>query len=302
MRSRKLNHNHFGRGMTAVVSFIVPTLLIASTAYASTGTLGGDSANPTASGLDAYCSGANFDMYVGQVGTFQTNGGTAYEGINSGYNQSTQINQAYNQLNAGHGIGVGSYFFLGSLNSTHEALNGQNATEWGIYQGDEAAAYFDEANSTTSPYEVNHYTENIIYGDFESYGEWSSAYQTLNDDVWYGFVEAVEGNNIAVGAYTSADYWSTYFGNPLVTVAEWTSETSENTINVGYCPGATAFAPFNYASGKSNPGADFYGGSSTSSSNALVWQWSYSTSSTPGDFDQANISHWNTFFHKSYSP
>jgi hypothetical protein len=44
--------------------------------------------------------------------------------------------------------------------------------------------------------------------------------------------------------------------------------------------------------------AQFYGGDSESSTNALVWQWIVGDA----DYDQTDLTHWNTLFGLSYTP
>lgn len=76
---------------------------------------------------------------------------------------------------------------------------------------------------------------------------------------------------------------------PVYTV-EWTSIYSWGTQ--GAC--ATTM----WYDSAHNQYANFWGGDSRTSTNALVWQWI----SGNNDYDQTDLTHWNALFGTNYAP
>lgn len=281
---------------SAFVPLISGVILVtASTAaWADTTILGSDNAGPTASTLEAACPSYNFDAYIGEVGYATAGGGvTTREAINSGYNQASEINSAYNQFQIGHGIGVGGSFVISGVADSGLSPSNTNAYNWGEDQGAGAVLYLAEDNNTTN--EVNHYTMNTIYADIESNSNWSST-QSYNQEVWDGFVYEVQANVVNVGVYSSPGNWTTYFNNLSVTQLEWTPHTSESTIDSGYCPSTSA--PFSTFTNGPIAGASFFGGEGTGSAAAMAWQFV----SGSADYDSWDLTHFNEEYGTSYHP
>jgi hypothetical protein len=270
------------------------TATVALPAWADTGILGADSDNPTASVFSTNCPGNNFDTYVGRIGYASSNGTTTINLPGTTYNASAQLNTAHARFTGGHGIGDAGYFPIVKLPSSYPQTE-QGGSEWGIYEGDQAASYLETDNSTSGY--VNYYMSTwTIYADIEGAGWFTGSNEVINEAEWAGFVEAVEGNGINVGVYTSPGTWTSYFGNEGVGVLEWTTHWSESTVTApGDCPSSNAFALF--AHGPAG-GAVFFGGVTTSSNLAIGWQWCLGNN----DYDQIGLSHWNTEFGTSYSP
>ncbi len=284
-------------------SILVPVLsgaivVTASTgAWAATAIQGSDNAGPTAATLVAACTNYNYDAYIGEVGYATAGGGTTTRNtVNSGYNQASEINSAYNQFEAGHGIGVGSSFVISGVADSGMTQNNTDAYNWGRDQGSAAVTYLNDDNATTSPYEVNHYTQNTIYADIESSSNWSGTTLSYNQEVWDGFVYEVQLDGVNVGAYSSPGNWTTYFNNMSVTQLEWSPITSESTIDSGYCPATTT--PFQTFTHGPAAGASWFGGETNSSNATMAWQWV----SGAADYDSWDLTHFNSEFGTSYSP
>lgn len=273
------------------------TLIAASTsAWAATAIEGSDNSGPTAATLEAACTSYNYDAYIGEVGYATAGGGVVTrEAVNSGYNQASEINSAYNQFEAGHGIGVGSAFVISGVADSGLTQNNTDAYDWGEDQGAGAVLYLEEDNDTMSPNEVDHYTQNTVYADVESTSDWSGTL-SYNEQVWDGFVYGVQNAGVNVGVYSSPGNWSTYFGNMSVTQLEWTPHTSESTVDSGYCPSTTT--PFQTFTNGPAAGASWFGGETASSNATMAWQWV----SGGADYDSWDLTHFNSVFGTSYSP
>ncbi len=120
-------------------------LVVASgAAWGATAIEGSDNNAPTAATLEGACSSYDYDAYIGQVGYATAGGGvTTKEGINPSpnYNDSSMINSAYNQFEAGHGIGVGSSFVISGVADSGLTPSNANAYTWGEDQGSAAVLY-----------------------------------------------------------------------------------------------------------------------------------------------------------------
>jgi hypothetical protein len=285
----------------ATVSSLV-VLTTASAAWGANGILGSDDAGPDAATLTSNCSGYNYDQYLGQVGYADpSTDSDTREVVGSTYNVKADINSAYNNFNAGHGVGVGALYFLYGLEDTTYTKNSTQAFNWGEDQGAFAVADLNSDNATSG--EVDHYTQNTIFADIESAGDWyaeGSPNVDLNNYVWNGFVDYLESATVLVnvGVYSSPDFWADDFSGASVPEMEWTSEKSEGTISSGYCP-STAFASFTDGPLGGTLAAQWFGGVTNSSTVALDWQW---VSSHSADYDQIGLGHWNTLFGTSYNP
>jgi hypothetical protein len=205
------------------------------------------------------------------------------------------INSAYNQLQIGHGIGVGSAYVISGVADSGLTPSNANAYTWGEDQANFAANDLYLDNNTTSPNEVDHYTMNTIYADIEAGSDWSST-SSYNEEVWDGFVYEVQAQLINVGVYSSPGNWSTYFGNMSATQLEWTPKTSEGTIDAGYCPSTST--PFQTFTNGPAAGASWFGGETASSNATMAWQWV----SGGADYDSWDLTHYNAEFGTSYSP
>jgi hypothetical protein len=270
-------------------------LLTSSTAAfaTDTGVLGSDDGGPTGPTIVAKCGG-NYDNYIGQVGYGTAGGGVnTIDPVGTSFNQTNEINQAYNNFEAGHGVGVGAAFYLSGVALSGLTQNNANAKLWGEDQGAAAELFLAEDNATTSPNEVDHYTMNLIYADVEATdSEWSTTI-SYNQQVWDGFYQYLEGVGINVGGYSTNSFWNTDFSNLAVSQIEWTSQTSEPSSEITTCPGV----PFAQFSGGPDNRAIFWGGESPTSNAALSWQWALGTA---GDWDQIDITHYNSLFGTSY--
>ncbi len=279
----------------ALVLVLSGVILIATSAVAwgATSIEGSDNSGPNATTLEGACTSYDYDAYIGEVG-FATSNPPTRNAINppDGYNESSEINSAYNQFGAGHGIGVGAAFVISGVADSSLPETDAGAYTWGEDQGSDAVSYLNTDNATTG--EVDHYTLNTIFADVESGSGWGTA--ALNEEVWEGFSYEVQNQVVNVGVYSSPSNWTTYFGNMTVTQLEWTPHWSESTIDSGYCPATTT--PFQTFTNGPAGGAVWFGGETASSNDTMAWQWV----SGGADYDSWDLTHFNAEFGTSYSP
>ena len=210
------------------------------------------------------------------------------------------------QANANHayhqGIGTGVYYFMGGPGvDPHYNGTASEASAWGAAQAGRALA--DAAKL--------HVTYPVIFMDIELPGGpsdytpapdngWNSVYTApCSSVVKSGFVAAsldrADFNGFAdyvtshssdkVGVYSAPSIWSSIFGTgsdaSIPTTYEWTYESFTSSL---------AHPPHNWCltGSASSTCARFFGGVSSSSKYALMWQWSGGGGSDNGvgDFDQ----------------
>ena len=210
------------------------------------------------------------------------------------------------QANANHadhqGIGTGVYYFMGGPGvDPHYNGTTSEASAWGAAQAGRALA--DAAKL--------HVTYPVIFMDIELPGGpsdytpapdngWNSVYTApCSSVVKSGFVAAsldrADFNGFAnyvtshssdkVGVYSAPSIWSSIFGTgsdaSIPTTYEWTYESFTSSL---------AHPPHNWCltGSASATCARFFGGVSSSSKYALMWQWSGGGGSDNGvgDFDQ----------------
>lgn len=246
--------------------------------------------------------GGTYGGYLGQYG-----GWYSIQHCHGGAVNSTDVNAAntnYTTYNAG--FGTGEYFFLGgpgrdpSFNPNSYTTS--DATAWGDEQGNLAASIWEQTGSILSAY---------IFGDMELYNGFNNWYSgcsdsiisstdccTIQDDqaVINGFLAAIRAASprgyLRPGIYGSGPYWAATFGcincspgSPgyIPNVPEWTYGSTP-TPNPPLYP-----QPYGWTAGQNT--AQFFGGQSTSSPYAVMWQWtSGSFSGGLGDYDQINES------------
>jgi hypothetical protein len=261
--------------------------------------------------LDEPVVGGDYGGYFGELGTFYDVLGESHSAcvpLEYRYFNSTNASDAawdYDEFGAG--VGAGGYFFMAGpgkdpgFNDT-----ASEASSWGELQGEKAVAEWN-AMDLNFP---------ILFGDFEGnydYG-WNDVWNFNSSTCGYtkntgytgiassidratfnGFWDYIEYDTTTAafpGAYSSPDWWNLTFSgacsgsNPNACIQstwEWTSE-NESSISPG---------PSSWTEGSTT--AQFFGGQTSSSAYALMWQWTTpsetgcSTSSDPttcGDFDQ----------------
>ena len=193
------------------------------------------------------------------------------------------------------GIGVGAYWFMGGPGvDPHYNGTQAEASAWGARQA--ARALADIANG---PIDYP-----VVWADIELPGigpapdnGWNSVYTSPCSGVvrtrgvpaavdradFNGFASYVAAHSkYKVGVYSSAGVWRSIFGTgsaaSIPNTYEWTYEPE--TTNFGNAPTGWCL--------KSGGCAQFFGGQTSSSRYALMWQWSGGggVSNGVGDFDQ----------------
>lgn len=119
---------HRGTRPAVFVAAIALFTLTAVPAWAVNGVLGADDSGPNSSALVSNCPGYRYDSYFGQLGYSTSSGLTYYNApASSGLNNSTDIQSAYNNYVAGHGIGVGGLYWVTSVSGTSYPQTQQGA-------------------------------------------------------------------------------------------------------------------------------------------------------------------------------
>jgi len=193
------------------------------------------------------------------------------------------------------GIGDGAYWFMGGPGvDPHYNGTAAEASAWGARQA--ARALADIANG--------HFDYPVVWADIELPGigpapdnGWNSVYTSPCSGVvrtrgvpaavdradFNGFASYVAAHSkYKIGVYSSAGVWTSIFGTgsaaSIPNTYEWTYEPE--TTNFGNAPTGWCL--------KSGGCAQFFGGQTSSSKYALMWQWSGGggVSNGVGDFDQ----------------
>jgi hypothetical protein len=237
--------------------------------------------------------------YIGMAGNWartegcKTGNFLAYSATNS-----AQANANYTKYHLG--IGTGVYWYMGGPGvDPHWNGTTAEATKWGAAQAADALAAMKKLNVTYP----------VVWADIELPGiepaldnGWNSVYSSpCSEHVVKSSVPAdvdrAEVNGYAnyitahskykVGVYSSAPVWTSIFGTGtdslLPNTYEWTylPETSNTSAKPsGWC----------LAGGKTC--AQFFGGQTSSSKYALMWQWSGGggiTNRYGFDFDQIDV-------------
>jgi hypothetical protein len=257
---------------------------------------GTDSFNVSVPGKAPYSMpflGGAYGGYIGMTGNWAYWQGCSGQEHFIAYS-STNAAQAHTNFVTYHkGVGRGAYWFMGGPGvDPHYNGTTSEAYNWGAQQA--SRALIDIANGGGIDYPV-------VWMDIELPGigpatdnGWNSVYTTacsgvkkqnfvavsLDRAVFNGFFDFVKAHShYQPGVYSSAGVWQSIFagtssGN-IPHTDEWTYEP-ETTNYKGAFP--TGFC-LNKGSG---PCAQFFGGVTRSSSNALMWQWSGGGGQTNG--------------------
>jgi hypothetical protein len=193
------------------------------------------------------------------------------------------------------GVGTGVYWFMGGPGvDPHYNGTSAEATSWGARQA--ARALADIAGE--------HVNYPVVWADIELPGiapapdnGWNDVYTSACSGVvkqayvaaaldradFNGFAAYIAAHSsYKVGVYSSAGVWTSIFGTgsaaSLPDTYEWTYEPETASLSE---------APYGWCL-KSGGCAQFFGGQSSSSRYALMWQWSGGggVSNGVGDFDQ----------------
>jgi len=241
--------------------------------------------------------GGAYGGYIGMTGNW-----AYWLGCKGGFIAFSSANAAQahtNYVTYHRGVGVGAYWFMGGP-GVDPRWNGTTAeaSAWGARQA--ARALSDIANGT--------FDYKVVWMDVELPGiapapdnGWNSVYTSPCSGVkkqssvpaatdradFNGFANYIAAHSsYKVGVYSSPGVWASIFGTgsaaSIPNTYEWTYEPE--TTNFGN-------APYGWCL-KSGGCAKFFGGQTSSSPYALMWQWSGGggVSNGVGDFDQIDSS------------
>ena len=298
----------------AVGSLVVPATasVAATTVAASTATVaadspgtgfgyGTDSASMNVTGSNPYkvpVIGGNYAGYMGMAGNW-----ARWAGCKTGNFLAwapTNANQANaNYVNSKIGVGVGVYWYMGGPGvDPHWNGTTTEAANWGARQ---AAQTLAAIKGRYIPYPV-------IWADIElpqiapaPDNGWNNVYTSLcsgkvKQSGIPASVDRAEFNGFAayitshstykVGVYSSPHDWGTIFGtgtaSSIPNTYEWTYEPETSHLS----PGAAGWCLHTVTAC-----AQFFGGQTSASKYALMWQWSGGggVRNGYGDFDQISI-------------
>jgi hypothetical protein len=263
---------------------------------------GTDSWPVTISGKAPYVNpviGGNYGGYIGMAGNWaRTEGCTTGNFLAWSPANSAQANTDYSTYHIG--IGTGVYWYLGGPGvDPHWNGTTTEASKWGAQQAADALAAMKSL----------HVTYPVVWADIELPGiepapdnGWNNVYSSpcsehvvqayvpvsVDRAEFNGFASYIAGHSTyKVGVYSAATVWRSIFGTGtdslIPNTYEWTylPETSNlKQYPAGWCLHGTSTC------------AQFFGGQTSSSKYALMWQWSGGGGirNAYGDFDQIDVS------------
>jgi hypothetical protein len=296
-------------GVLAAVGLFVPTA--ATTTTAAPSALAADSPSGFSYGTDSWPSNVElsnpyrepvlwgpYGGYIGMAGNWarvegcKTGNMLAWSAVDS-----SKANTNYTKYH--DGIGTGAYWYMGGPGvDPHYNGTTTEASNWGAAQAADALTAM-KRSTITYP---------VVWADIELPGiepaldnGWNSVYSSpCSEHVIHSTVPAAvdraEFNGFAnyitahstykVGVYSSAPVWNSIFGTgssgSIPNTYEWTylPETSSVTFST---------EPTGFCLHDSKTCAQFFGGQTSSSKYALMWQWSGGggiTNKYGTDFDQ----------------
>jgi hypothetical protein len=294
-----------GAGLLAVAAAIGALAVPAAEASAATpGTgfsYGTDSWPIPITGSAPYrepVTGGSYGGYIGMAGNWARWAGcTTGNFLAWAPANANQANQNYATYHIG--IGVGVYWYMGGPGvDPHWNGSAAEASTWGARQ---AAQTLAAIKGRYIPYPV-------IWADIELPGilpardnGWNNVYTSpcsgrIRQAGVPAAVDRAEFNGFAayitahsaykVGVYSSAPVWTSIFGTG-------TAASIPNTYEWTYLPATRSLsaAPSGWCLHGSSTCAQFFGGQTSSSKYALMWQWSGGGGYTNGhgDFDQIDV-------------
>ena len=239
--------------------------------------------------------GGAYGGYIGMTGNWAYWLGCSGQEHFIAYSAANAAQAHTNFVTYHRGIGDGAYWFMGGPGvDPHYNGTAAEASAWGAQQA--ARALADIANG--------HFDYPVVWADIEIPGigpatdnGWNTVYTSPCSGVvrtrgvpaavdradFNGFANYVAAHSkYKVGVYSSAGVWTSIFGTgsaaSIPNTYEWTYEPE--TTNFGNAPTGWCL--------KSGGCAQFFGGQTSSSKYALMWQWSGGggVSNGVGDFDQ----------------
>jgi hypothetical protein len=244
--------------------------------------------------------GGNYGGYIGMAGNWaRTEKCSTGNFLDFSATNSAQANTDYSTYHIG--IGTGVYWYMGGPGvDPHYNGTTTEASNWGAAQ----------AADTLAAMKSLHVTYPVVWADIELPGikpapdnGWNSVYTspcsgTVRQAYVPVSVDRAEFNGFAayiaahskykVGVYSAASVWTSIF-------TTGTDSLLPNTYEWTYLPETSNLKQYPYgwclAQGKSRTCAQFFGGQTSSSKYALMWQWSGGGGirNALGDFDQIDV-------------
>lgn len=266
---------------------------------------GTDSSQMTIPGSAPYqepVTGGDYGGYIGMTGNWARWAGCGNKVVVYSDTNSAQANTNFTTYHAG--IGTGVYWFMaGPGVDPHYNGTTAEAYSWGEQQ---AARTISDAAKLKVTYPVI-FMDIEIPGNAPNYtpaydNGWNTVYTSACSGVARAYyisaaVDRADVNGFAAyltshskykaGVYSAPDIWAEIFGTgsaaSMPSTYEWTYESfTSSTSNhpAGWCLSGTSTC------------ASFFGGQTSSSPYALMWQWSGGGGSYNGygDFDQIDVS------------
>jgi len=242
--------------------------------------------------------GGSYGGYIGMAGNWaRTEGCRTGNFLAWAPANSAQANTDYTKYHAG--IGTGVYWYMGGPGvDPHWNGTAGEASKWGAQQAAWALAAMKKL-AVTYP---------VVWADIETPeiapapdNGWNSVYSSpCSGRVVQGFVpvnvDRAEFNGFAsyitghsaykLGVYSSPQVWTSIFGtgkaSQIPNTYEWTYWTETSHL---------AAAPAGWCLRGTSSCAEFFGGQTSASKYALMWQWSGGGGVTNGygDFDQIDV-------------
>jgi hypothetical protein len=264
---------------------------------------GTDSLPVTISGKAPYVNpvvGGTYGGYIGMAGNWaRTERCSTGNFLDFSATNSAQANTDYSTYHVG--IGTGVYWYMGGPGvDPHYNGSATEASNWGAVQ----------AADTLAAMKSLHVTYPVVWADIELPGikpapdnGWNAVYTsscsgvvkqgyvpvTLDRADFNGFAAYIAAHSkYKVGVYSAPSVWTSIF-------ATGTASLIPNTYEWTYSPETANLKQYPYGwclvQGKSRSCAQFFGGQTSSSKYALMWQWSGGggVRNALGDFDQIDV-------------
>src|ERR1700723_3900073 len=228
--------------------------------------------------------GGAYGGYIGMTGNWAYWLGCSGQAHFLAYSATNAAQARTNFTRYHKGVGYGAYWYMGGPGvDPHYNGTTAEASAWGAAQAKDALG---EMSRSTINYPV-------VWADIELPGiepaldnGWNSVYSSPCSEVkvktsipsavdradFNGFANYITAHSsYKVGVYSSASVWTSIFGTGtdslIPNTYEWTYEPETTKYATAYPYGWC----LNHGSG---PCAQFFGGQTSASSHALMWQWS----------------------------
>jgi hypothetical protein len=243
--------------------------------------------------------GGSYGGYIGMAGNWAREEG-CHTGNFLAWSSANSAQADTNYTKYHVGIGTGVYWYMGGPGvDPHYNGSTSEAAKWGTQQ----------AEWTLAAMKSLHVTYPVVWADIEEPGiepapdnGWNDVYTgpcswhvkqsfisaTVDRAEFNAYASYITGHSSdKVGVYSTAAIWSSIFGtgteSKIPNTYEWTYEAETSRVSAapdGWCLRGTSGC------------AQFFGGQTSSSKYALMWQWSGGggVSNGFGDFDQIDVS------------